>query len=146
MLRLLAVACIPNIVVALGLSVARIQHSGRTVLWMQGAQCVLTLALTFVLLPRLGIEGIGIAWLASQVDGGGMAEPRHCCARSCSPDRPCQTRKADTPKDSDDNCTKLSGRSDAIRESPNGQGLWPTMPSTSVAQKQHVPSPQSAST
>lgn len=67
LLRVLVVGCIPNVIVVLGLSVARIQHSGRRVLWIQGAQCVVTLGLSFVLLPRLGIDGIGIAWLVSQL-------------------------------------------------------------------------------
>ena len=67
LLRLLSVASVPNVVVALGLSVARLQHNGRMVLWIQGAVCALTLAVSLILLPGLGIEGVGIAWLASQV-------------------------------------------------------------------------------
>ena len=67
LLRLLAVASIPNVVVALGLSVARLQHSGRAVLGLQAVQCVLTLGLSFVLIGRLGIEGVGVAWLVGQV-------------------------------------------------------------------------------
>jgi O-antigen/teichoic acid export membrane protein len=66
LLRLLALATVPNVVVALGLSVARIQHSGRTVLWTQGALCVSTLGLSLALLPPLGIEGVGLAVLVSQ--------------------------------------------------------------------------------
>jgi O-antigen/teichoic acid export membrane protein len=66
LLRLLAAATLPNVIVVLGLSVARIQHSGRAVLGIQAAQCALVLGLGLLLLPRLGIEGIGVAWLASQ--------------------------------------------------------------------------------
>jgi len=66
LLRLLALGSIPNVLVALGLSIARIQHSGRVVLWTQGSLCVLMLGLTLVLLPSLGIEGVGLAWLVSQ--------------------------------------------------------------------------------
>jgi O-antigen/teichoic acid export membrane protein len=67
LLRLLGLATIPNVIVALGLSVARIQHSSRTVLWIQGALCGLTLGLSILLLPRLGIEGVGVASLTSQM-------------------------------------------------------------------------------
>ena len=66
-LRILAVASLPNIVVALGLGVARIQHSGRAVLLIEGAQCLGTLGLSALLVPVFGVEGIGIAWLMSQV-------------------------------------------------------------------------------
>jgi O-antigen/teichoic acid export membrane protein len=66
LLRLLAVASIPSVIVALGLSVARIQQKGRAVLWVQAVQCFLTLGLTYLLLPRVGIDGVGIAWLVSQ--------------------------------------------------------------------------------
>ena len=66
LLRLLALATVPNVIVALGLSVARIQHSGRMVLWTQGALCVSTLGLSLALLPPLGIDGVGLAVLVSQ--------------------------------------------------------------------------------
>jgi O-antigen/teichoic acid export membrane protein len=66
LLRLLALGMIPNVVVSLGVSVARIQHNGRVVLSTQGAVCVLMLGLSLLLLPPLGIEGIGVAWLVSQ--------------------------------------------------------------------------------
>jgi O-antigen/teichoic acid export membrane protein len=66
LLRLLALGAIPNVLVVLGLSIARIQHSGRVVLWTQGCLCVLMLGLTLLLLPSLGIEGVGVAWLVSQ--------------------------------------------------------------------------------
>jgi O-antigen/teichoic acid export membrane protein len=67
LLRLLAVASIPNVIVALGLSVARLQHSGRAILWLQAVQCALTLGLSYVLIGRLGIEGVGVAWLVGQI-------------------------------------------------------------------------------
>jgi O-antigen/teichoic acid export membrane protein len=66
LLRLLGLATIPNMIIALGLSVARIQHSWRTILGIQGALCALTLGLSVILLRRLGIEGIGLAVLGSQ--------------------------------------------------------------------------------
>jgi len=67
LLRLLAVAAVPNVVVTLGLTVARLQHRGGTVLVIQAAQAVLTLGLSLPLLPGEGIEAVGFAWLAAQL-------------------------------------------------------------------------------
>lgn len=67
LLVLLALAAVPNVLQTLGLAVARVQHRGRLVLAIQASQCVLALGLSAVLLPRHGIEGVGIAWLVSQV-------------------------------------------------------------------------------
>ena len=66
LLRLLALAAVPNVVVMLGLAVARVLHRGRTVLAIQAAQCLLALGLSTALLPTVGIDGVGIAWLVSQ--------------------------------------------------------------------------------
>ena len=66
LLRLLALALIPNVIVAIGLSVARIQHDGRLVILIQGALCVPIVGLSLLLLPRLGIEGVGVACLVGQ--------------------------------------------------------------------------------
>jgi O-antigen/teichoic acid export membrane protein len=67
LLRLLAAGAIPNVLIALAVGVARVQHKGMTVLAIQGAQSVLLIGLSVVLLPQLGIEGVGIAWLVSQL-------------------------------------------------------------------------------
>jgi O-antigen/teichoic acid export membrane protein len=67
LLRLLALATVPNVFVALGLSVARIQHDARLVLLAQGALCALTIGGSLFLLPREGIDGVGIAWIVSQL-------------------------------------------------------------------------------
>lgn len=66
LLRLLALAAVPNVIVLLGLAVARIQHRGPALLVIQGAQCVLALGLSAALLPGAGIDGVGVAWLVSQ--------------------------------------------------------------------------------
>lgn len=67
LLRLLVVATIPNILVALGISVARLQHHGIAVLAIQGAHSVMTVVLSIVLLRHQGIGGVGLALLLSQV-------------------------------------------------------------------------------
>jgi O-antigen/teichoic acid export membrane protein len=66
-LRLLALATIPNVFVLLGISVARIQHDGRMALLIPGAASALTVGLSVFLLPRIGINGVGWAWLIGQV-------------------------------------------------------------------------------
>jgi O-antigen/teichoic acid export membrane protein len=65
-LRWLALATIPNAVVALGLAVARLQHRGGVLVAIQVAECVPLFGLTAVLLTSSGIVGVGIAFLASQ--------------------------------------------------------------------------------
>jgi O-antigen/teichoic acid export membrane protein len=66
LLRLLALALIPNVIVALGLSVARIQHNARMVILIQGSLCIPIIGISLLLLPRFGITGVGVAWLAAQ--------------------------------------------------------------------------------
>ena len=66
LLRLLAVGMIPNVIVTLGIGVARIQHRGRVVVGIQGAHAVMVLGASAVLLPSLGIVAVGICWTASQ--------------------------------------------------------------------------------
>ncbi len=67
MLRLLALAAIPNIVTSVFVSVSRVQRRIRRVIITLGALCLMVLVLSGILLPRYGIEGAGIAWLASEV-------------------------------------------------------------------------------
>ena len=67
LLRLLAIGAIPNALVSVGLSVARIRHDGRHVAVVQGVMAVTTIGLSVLLLPWMGIEGVGVAWVVSQV-------------------------------------------------------------------------------
>jgi O-antigen/teichoic acid export membrane protein len=67
LLRVLAAAAVPNVLVALALAVARVQHRGRMIFVIQAVQCLLVLGLAQILLPHHGIEGVGVAWLVSQV-------------------------------------------------------------------------------
>lgn len=63
-LRLLALAAIPNIVQTLFVSVARVQRRVGVVALTLGVFCGCVLGLSYVLLPRLGIVGVALAWLA----------------------------------------------------------------------------------
>jgi O-antigen/teichoic acid export membrane protein len=66
LLRLFALAAIPNVIVCVAIAVARVKHNGRTVLAIQAAEGILMLGLSAILLPTAGIDGVGAAWLASQ--------------------------------------------------------------------------------
>jgi O-antigen/teichoic acid export membrane protein len=65
-LRLLALAALPNLVIALAMSVARVQRRlRRAVIAVVGA-AVLSLGLVVPLLHSFGVAGVGIAWVGSQ--------------------------------------------------------------------------------
>ena len=66
LLRLLALGMVPNVIVALGIGIARIQHRGRVVVAIQGTHAIAVLVGSAVLLPGLGIVAVGIVWTASQ--------------------------------------------------------------------------------
>jgi len=66
LMRLLLISVIPAIINTWYIGYARAQNR---VLWMvlnQALLCVLVLSLSYVLLPRMGITGVGVAWLISQ--------------------------------------------------------------------------------
>ena len=66
LLRWLALGVLPNIFVALFISIARVQNQPGRIVLVQGLLSGLMLGLSYVLLPRIGITGVGVAWLASQ--------------------------------------------------------------------------------
>jgi O-antigen/teichoic acid export membrane protein len=66
LLRLLALSAIPNVIVVLYISIARVRNRVRGIVMVQGALCVLVLSMSYVLLEIFGITGVGLAWLASQ--------------------------------------------------------------------------------
>ncbi len=65
-LRLLALAAVPNILFTLAIMVARVRRRMATVVAIQAAGCIGVLALTWILLGRYGIDGVGWAWLIAQ--------------------------------------------------------------------------------
>ncbi|MFJ4752865.1 lipopolysaccharide biosynthesis protein [Streptomyces sp. NPDC088763] len=65
LLRLLALSALPNLVFSLAVDVARMHRQMRAVVGLQLALCVLVLGLSAILLPRLGLAGGGVAWLAA---------------------------------------------------------------------------------
>jgi O-antigen/teichoic acid export membrane protein len=80
LLRILAAGQISNVVVVLGISVARIQHRGGVVVAILASQAVLVLGLSAALLPAMSIEAVGVAWSITQtavaaVLVGGLLRP-----------------------------------------------------------------------
>lgn len=67
LLRLLALGVIPNVIVALGIGVARIEHKGHVVVAIQGVQFAFLLGLSALLLPDIGVVAVGWTWAGSQV-------------------------------------------------------------------------------
>ncbi|HEV8632792.1 MAG TPA: teichoic acid transporter [Chloroflexota bacterium] len=66
LLRLLALAALPNMVTSLAVSTARAQRRISAVVLVLALLCVLSLGLSYVLVRTHGITGVGIAWLVSQ--------------------------------------------------------------------------------
>lgn len=85
-LRLLALSTLPNVVVGLALAVVRLRGRQSAVVCMQGAVCVITVAGSWFLLPRYGINGAAAAWLSSQLIVALAATP--LVLRALSQDHP----------------------------------------------------------
>jgi O-antigen/teichoic acid export membrane protein len=66
LLRWLALAAVPNVVVSLGITVARIEHRGWIVVAVQGVNSAIVITLSALLLHHHGIASVGLAWAASQ--------------------------------------------------------------------------------
>jgi O-antigen/teichoic acid export membrane protein len=65
-LRLLALGALPNFVLNLAVSVARVQRRLRRAVIALGIQAVIALALAAPLLHSFGLTGVGIAWIGAQ--------------------------------------------------------------------------------
>jgi O-antigen/teichoic acid export membrane protein len=65
-LRLLALGLLPSALCVLSFGVARVQNHVRSIIGHQILLAVLVLGLTYGLVRAVGIDGAGIAWLASQ--------------------------------------------------------------------------------
>ena len=65
-LRLLALSALPNAIVLLTVSRARVAHRMTTVVTTMVVLCLVVLSLTWLLLPRIGIVGGAVAWLVGQ--------------------------------------------------------------------------------
>ncbi|HEY3344211.1 MAG TPA: hypothetical protein VGJ97_04755 [Anaerolineaceae bacterium] len=66
LLRLLAVSAIPHIVIVIYVSMAQVRRQISRIILALGLLCVLVVSLSYVLLTRIGILGVGCAWLIGQ--------------------------------------------------------------------------------
>jgi O-antigen/teichoic acid export membrane protein len=66
LLRLLSLAVLPQIMTGLYFGIARIHRSVGGVVKVHASLFVMNLTLSYVLLEKFGITGVGIAWLISQ--------------------------------------------------------------------------------
>ncbi|HEV3173231.1 MAG TPA: phosphotransferase [Actinocrinis sp.] len=66
LLRFLLLSAVPNLVVAVAVSTCRARRRMTAVIAILGTLCSLALVLIVVLLPVMGVEGAGVAWLAAQ--------------------------------------------------------------------------------
>ena len=66
LLRILALASIPTAINTIFIAVKRVQKDLKALVSLTAFVAVVTLALAFVLIPRIGIEGAGIGWLVGQ--------------------------------------------------------------------------------
>jgi len=65
LLRILALGLLPHMLISLAISLARVKNQPRIIFITQATLCVLVLGSSYLLLPDLGINGVGIAWTAS---------------------------------------------------------------------------------
>lgn len=66
LLRLLCLSALPNVATALAVSIFRVQKRIKALMVLQGSLSAIVLLLSVLLLPRIGIIGVGIAWLVGQ--------------------------------------------------------------------------------
>src|SRR5262249_12242385 len=66
LLVLLVAAAFPGTLIAVAVGLMRAQNHNRQLVFSQGALCALALGLSVVLLPRAGINGVGVARLIAQ--------------------------------------------------------------------------------
>ncbi len=66
LLRILAISAIPSAINVVYLAMKRVEKRLKVIVGLSAFSAVVTIGLTYVLLPQLGINGAGIAWLAAQ--------------------------------------------------------------------------------
>lgn len=66
LLRLLAISTLPLAINIVYLNIKRVEKKLRVIVGLTALVAAVTLGLAYLLLPRMGINGIGIAWLVSQ--------------------------------------------------------------------------------
>jgi O-antigen/teichoic acid export membrane protein len=66
LLQILSLASLPASINFLYLGLARVEERLKSLILVTGVTAVVTLLLSYILLPHLGIFGVGVSWLATQ--------------------------------------------------------------------------------
>jgi O-antigen/teichoic acid export membrane protein len=66
LLRTMALSALPLALNSIYMSILRVEKKSMVLILLTASIAVVTLALSYLLLPRMGITGIGISWLVSQ--------------------------------------------------------------------------------
>jgi O-antigen/teichoic acid export membrane protein len=66
LLRWLAIAAFPLAINLFYFNIKRVQKKVKTVIFLAALMAIIVVMTSYLLLPRLGINGVGIAWLAGQ--------------------------------------------------------------------------------
>ena len=66
LLRWLAVAALPFGINSIYFGIKRIQKDVKPIIILAGSAAGITILCSYLLIPRLGISGVGIAWLFAQ--------------------------------------------------------------------------------
>lgn len=69
LLRWIGIAMVPHVFFAVGLAVCRVLEQSARVAIGYAVMCVPTLALSILLMPSMGLTGIGLAWFVGQLAG-----------------------------------------------------------------------------
>ena len=89
LLILLAIAAVPDAVSNVAVAVFRVTHKLEYSAALNLGILVVTVAGAWVLMPRFGLEGVGIAWLAAQTLGAiGSLPAYRLVRRPVTPDAP----------------------------------------------------------
>jgi len=75
-LQILLLASVPRALITLAVAEARAHRKIWFIVWLRAQNCVLVLGSAFLLAPRLGVDGIALAWLIAQLAGGVVALPK----------------------------------------------------------------------
>ena len=72
-LQILLLASLPRCVVTFAIAESRAHRQIRKIVWLRAQNAALALGLCFLLAPRLGVEGMAVAWLVAQTCGAATA-------------------------------------------------------------------------
>lgn len=69
LLVLLTIAALPDALTNVAVAVLRATNRIASAIWLNGGMLAVTLVLSFVLLPKMGIVAVGVAWIIAQTGG-----------------------------------------------------------------------------